>query len=229
MRRSPRGISAPDHHEYYVTPDDLVASLPQVAAFYDQPFGNSSVVPAYYCASMATECGRGRNPRRRRRRRAVRRQRPLRQADGVRDLRERAAIVAHARSRAGLRRAQRLRTVADRSARRRATSPRPGRRCRIGCRCTTCSRALASRDASCPSSLSSVDVDDPARQQRVTFAGVDAASLVNRMLGFDWKYTLADNDLPKVVGATSLAGLRRRLSAPRRRAWSISRCGSRRR
>jgi asparagine synthase (glutamine-hydrolysing) len=58
-----------------------------------------------------------------------------------------------------------------------------------------------------PEFLSSVDVDDPARQQRVTFAGVDAASLVNRMLGFDWKYTLADNDLPKVVGATSLAGL----------------------
>jgi asparagine synthase (glutamine-hydrolysing) len=27
------------------------------------------------------------------------------------------------------------------------------------------------------------------------------------MLAFDWRYTLADNDLPKVVGATRLAGL----------------------
>ena len=29
--------------------------------------------------------------------------------------------------------------------------------------------------------------------------------LVNRMLYFDWKYTLADNDLPKVTGACDLA------------------------
>jgi asparagine synthase (glutamine-hydrolysing) len=27
------------------------------------------------------------------------------------------------------------------------------------------------------------------------------------MLAFDWKYTLADNDLPKVVGTTQLAGV----------------------
>jgi asparagine synthase (glutamine-hydrolysing) len=27
------------------------------------------------------------------------------------------------------------------------------------------------------------------------------------MLWYDWKYTLADNDLPKVLGATRLAGI----------------------
>ena len=27
------------------------------------------------------------------------------------------------------------------------------------------------------------------------------------MLAFDWKYTLADNDLPKVIGTTDLAGI----------------------
>jgi asparagine synthase (glutamine-hydrolysing) len=26
------------------------------------------------------------------------------------------------------------------------------------------------------------------------------------MLAFDWRYTLADNDLPKVIGTTRLAG-----------------------
>jgi asparagine synthase (glutamine-hydrolysing) len=46
-----------DHHEYYVTPDDLVASIPLVAGAYDQPFGNSSVVPAYHCALLAREFG----------------------------------------------------------------------------------------------------------------------------------------------------------------------------
>lgn len=39
-----------EHHEYYVTPADLVASIPAVAQHYDQPFGNSSALPAYYCA-----------------------------------------------------------------------------------------------------------------------------------------------------------------------------------
>ncbi|MBC7376579.1 MAG: asparagine synthase, partial [Burkholderiaceae bacterium] len=46
-----------DHHEYYVTPADLVASIPDVAAYYDQPFGNSSAVPAFYCARMAKQDG----------------------------------------------------------------------------------------------------------------------------------------------------------------------------
>ncbi|TNY09686.1 asparagine synthase-related protein, partial [Escherichia coli] len=42
-----------DHREYYVTPADLVKAIPDVAAHYDQPFGNSSAVPAFYCASRA--------------------------------------------------------------------------------------------------------------------------------------------------------------------------------
>src|SRR5574343_296291 len=46
-----------EHHEYYVTPADLVRSIPAVAAHYDQPFGNSSALPAYYCAKMAKEDG----------------------------------------------------------------------------------------------------------------------------------------------------------------------------
>ena len=46
-----------DHHEYYITPDDLVRSIPAVAGHYDQPFGNSSALPAYYCAKMAREDG----------------------------------------------------------------------------------------------------------------------------------------------------------------------------
>lgn len=48
-----------EHHEYYVTPDDLVRSISAVAQYYDQPFGNSSALPAYYCAKMAREDGVG--------------------------------------------------------------------------------------------------------------------------------------------------------------------------
>ncbi len=58
-----------------------------------------------------------------------------------------------------------------------------------------------------PDFLAAVDPADPLRQQRDVYAASDAGSLINRMLAFDWRYTLADSDLPKVVGATALAGI----------------------
>ena len=36
-----------EHHEYYVTPDDIVEAIPQIAAIFDQPFGNSSAIPTF--------------------------------------------------------------------------------------------------------------------------------------------------------------------------------------
>jgi len=46
-----------DHHEHYVTPDHLVEKIPLVAAYYDQPFGNSSALPAFCCAELARAHG----------------------------------------------------------------------------------------------------------------------------------------------------------------------------
>jgi asparagine synthase (glutamine-hydrolysing) len=55
--------------------------------------------------------------------------------------------------------------------------------------------------------LDLIDADAPARHQRQVYERCTAASLVNRMLSYDWKYTLADNDLVKVRGAAALAGV----------------------
>jgi asparagine synthase (glutamine-hydrolysing) len=44
-------------HEYWVTPEDVRSFLEIYAGLYDEPFGNSSVVPAYYCAKRAREQG----------------------------------------------------------------------------------------------------------------------------------------------------------------------------
>lgn len=44
-------------HEHYVTPDDVVQALPKIAAAIDEPFGNSSILPAYFCARMAAHDG----------------------------------------------------------------------------------------------------------------------------------------------------------------------------
>ncbi len=44
-------------HEYYVTADDVVEAMPLIAAAYDEPFGNASAAPTYFCARMAREHG----------------------------------------------------------------------------------------------------------------------------------------------------------------------------
>lgn len=44
-------------HEYYVTADDMIEAMPLIAAAYDEPFGNASAAPTYFCAKMARENG----------------------------------------------------------------------------------------------------------------------------------------------------------------------------
>ena len=46
-----------EHHEYYVTPADVAEAIPRIAQVYDQPFGNSSAVPTYFCARFAQQDG----------------------------------------------------------------------------------------------------------------------------------------------------------------------------
>ncbi|TCV88144.1 asparagine synthetase B family protein [Sulfurirhabdus autotrophica] len=44
-------------HEYYVTAQDVVDAIPMIARAYDEPFGNASAVPTYFCAKRAKEQG----------------------------------------------------------------------------------------------------------------------------------------------------------------------------
>ena len=127
-----------EHHEYYVTPDDLVRSIADVAASYDQPFGNSSALPAYYCALQAREDGVTR----------------LLAGDGGDELFGGNSRYAKQRvfgwyqrvpGRAAQRPARAVLAQPGSSADMplltqglRATSSRPACRCPTGCRCTTC-------------------------------------------------------------------------------------------
>jgi asparagine synthase (glutamine-hydrolysing) len=44
-------------YEYFVSPDNALAALPLLAACFDEPFGNSSAIPTYFCLRMAKEAG----------------------------------------------------------------------------------------------------------------------------------------------------------------------------
>ena len=46
-----------EHVEYYVTPPDVAEAFDLLSTAYDEPFGNSSAIPAYFCAKRAREDG----------------------------------------------------------------------------------------------------------------------------------------------------------------------------
>jgi asparagine synthase (glutamine-hydrolysing) len=48
---------AANHHEYFVSPENILSLLGKAYTVYDEPFGNSSIVPAYYCSRLAIENG----------------------------------------------------------------------------------------------------------------------------------------------------------------------------
>lgn len=194
------------HHEYYVTPDDLLSGIPEVARYYDQPFGNSSAVPAYFCARVAKDDGIshllagdggdelfGGNSRY-----ATQRlfdaynmvPQSLRQ--GI--LEPLLADVAWTRKIPGLRQAG--------GYMRHARVPLPDRM-----ETFNLIEALGVESILTPSFLAGIDRGAPLRHRRDVWHKCSAKSLVNRMLAYDWRFTLADSDLPKVRGTTRLAGI----------------------
>jgi asparagine synthase (glutamine-hydrolysing) len=45
------------HHTYVLQPQDVADALLESVEIYDEPFANSSAIPAYYCAKAAREAG----------------------------------------------------------------------------------------------------------------------------------------------------------------------------
>ena len=194
-----------EHHEYYVTPDDLVQGIAKVAASYDQPFGNSSALPAYYCALKARGDGVSR----------------LLAGDGGDELFGGNSRYAMLRVFGwyqqvpgflrrglmepffGLPAVARTPIIKKGSGYiRQATTPMPDRLqnhnllVRLGAE-NVLPRAW----------LAQVDQAAPLRQQREVWAACDAADDLDRNLAYDWRYTLAESDLPKVRGTSQLAGV----------------------
>jgi asparagine synthase (glutamine-hydrolysing) len=194
------------HHEYYVTPADLVAAIPGVASHYDQPFGNSSAVPAFYCAQKAAQDGHTR----------------ILAGDGGDELFGGNTRYAKDKVfqlygqmptplRAGLLDPLFANPVTGRipllkkgtSYIAQARVPLPDRM-----QSYNLLDRLGLAEVLAPGFLAQVNTDGPRQGQRgVWQAGPQQASVLNQMLAFDWRYTLAENDLPKVVGTTALAGI----------------------
>src|SRR6266849_9012887 len=191
------------HHEYYVTPADVVSAIPRIAEVCDQPFGNSSAVPTYFCAKLAKDDGVD----------------VLLGGDGGDELfggNERYAKQYLYSLYSDLPRALRKGLIepaaflppeigiAGKVQRyiRNASLPMPARYDNYNF-----VERLGAGNMFTPEFLGTVDGRQPPMMLDHAYGNARAHSLINRMLALDLRFTLADNDLPKVARACELAGL----------------------
>jgi asparagine synthase (glutamine-hydrolysing) len=195
------GLSA---HEYYVTPADVVAAIPLIARAYDEPFGNASAVPTYYCALRAREAGLpvllagdggdeifGGNAR-------YAKQMVFELYQGLpRPLRAGVLEPLAQRLPEGIALLRKLKSYVAQ-----ARVPLPDRLETYN---------FLHRDPIAeifdPDFLRRVDAERPLAIQREVYFRTPARHPIDRMLYLDWKQTLADNDLRKVGRMTELAGV----------------------
>ena len=194
-----------DHHEYYVTPDDLVQGIAKVAAHFDQPFGNSSALPSYYCAKMAREDGVtkilagdggdelfGGNTR-------YAKQRVFGWYQNVPNMLQKSLLEPLLGT--GLA-AQFALTRKGNSYVEQARVPMPDR-----LQMYNLIMHLGPTDVLTPAFMAQIDTAAPLHQQREVWHMPKNCSHLNKELAFDWRFTLAESDLPKVLGATGCAGV----------------------
>ncbi len=193
-----------DHKAVYITPQDVVEAIPKIAAAYDEPFGNASAVPTYFCARVAKEdgidimiagdggdeifAGNERYAKQGVFEHYYRVPAPLRSAllepmsrllpDAVMPLRKIKSYIAQAKI------------------------PLPARLETYNFLHREALDNIFTADF-----LSSIDAADPQTICRDAYHRTDANHILNKMMHLDLKNTLADNDLRKVNRMCQLAGI----------------------
>jgi asparagine synthase (glutamine-hydrolysing) len=191
--------------EYYVTPEDVVAAVPLIARSYDQPFGNASAVPTYYCARLARSEG----------------VEVMLAGDGGDELFGgnqryadqyllslyskvpavvRKAVLEPVAALPGAANVLLLRKLGSYIAQ--ASVPMPER-----LQAYNAFTRFGPGSMFDPGFRAAIDCGHPRALESATYHAAAAQSLINRMLALDWKFTLADNDLRKVGGMCEAAGV----------------------
>jgi asparagine synthase (glutamine-hydrolysing) len=191
--------------QYHVTADDIVHAFPLIAQAYDEPFGNSSAVPTYFCALRAREQGIthllagdggdeifGGNER-------YARHRVFDWYYNVPGFLRRGAIEPLSSllpGEGGFKPLAKLRSYVEQ-----ARIPLPER---------LETWNFVYREGSTmldPQFAEAIDARAPFRVMNEVYHAAPADSTLNKMLYYDWYYTLADSDLRKVGTMCTLAGV----------------------
>lgn len=193
--------------EYDITPDDVLDAVPRVARAFDEPFGNSSAVAVWFCAKVARDHGLDH----------------LLAGDGGDELfggNERYArqqlFEPYRKIPAPLRRMI-LEPIARLvppdvpvpPLRRARNFVEQGRRS-LPERLVYWNRMYRADPATLldPEFRSRIDPSAALRRSIGLYEAIPARSLLNRMLAYDWRLTLADNDLRKVGTMCGALGVR---------------------
>ncbi|MEP7245088.1 MAG: asparagine synthase-related protein, partial [Gammaproteobacteria bacterium] len=194
-------------HEYVVQGTDIADTFPRIARAYDEPFGNSSALPVYYCARLARENGVDH----------------LLAGDGGDELFAGNSRYAEHQvferyqtfpkfARVGLLEPllalwpDALMNPLVRKARgyvAKANTPLPSR-----LEAYNIINQSGAAQFLHPDFLAAIDPAAPFRQMHEVWDSAKSDNTVQRMLFYDWQYTLSDNDLRKVESMTALAGVR---------------------
>ena len=194
------------HREHRMEPPEVVDLIRRVAAAYSEPFGNASAVAALRCAIAARDDGVTR----------------LLAGDGGDELfagnqryATQALFETYARVPAWMRRyviepvafrtPGALRVLPLRKVRRyieQSRTPLPHR-----LESHNPLELASPRDVIHPDLLAVVDPAEPVRELERVYHAARAGTALNRMLALDLKFTLADNDLPKVSRTCDMAGV----------------------
>ncbi|MFQ5467906.1 MAG: asparagine synthetase B family protein [Kiloniellaceae bacterium] len=195
------------YQDYALTPKDALDLIPEAAAAYDEPFGNSSAIPTYYCAKMARGAGMdlllagdggdeifGGNER-------YVQQIPF-EAYGRLPGFVRAGLLEPAilglpwpRGIGLVRKARNYISY--------ARTPLPDR-----LEALNYWRGIDLAGAFDPAALREIDPDAPMALRREVYGRAGSGALVHRMMHLDLTTALADNDLRKVNRMCALAGVR---------------------
>lgn len=197
------GVSS---YEYYVTPDDVVDAVRLLAKNFDEPFGNSSALPSYFCAKLAKEKGVS----------------VLLAGDGGDEIfagNERYAtqqlFETYLKIPEWFRKSfiesplKYLKTVESRGFFKKANSfitqaeiSLPDRMQRYNFLHQMSAEDIFKRDL-----LNQIENTKPIEWLRKRYQQPFDATSLNRMLYMDWKFTLGDNDIRKVSQTAELAGV----------------------
>ncbi|MEO8443860.1 MAG: asparagine synthase-related protein [Gammaproteobacteria bacterium] len=192
--------------EYVVTPSDVAEALPLIAGAYDEPFGNSSAIPTYFCGRLARASGID----------------VLLAGDGGDEIfagnphYTRQSLFEHywklpPGMRTGNMEKLLLSAVPEdapwplgkiRSYVQQASIPLPKRLHSWNFMFREARESLFT-----PEFLRQIDPEHHIGAMDATWREVEGASVLDKLLYFDWKFVLADNDLRKVGRMCQLAGV----------------------
>jgi asparagine synthase (glutamine-hydrolysing) len=194
-----------EHYEYVVTPDDVLKAIDIILGVYDEPFGNASAVPTYFCALFAEKHGVD----------------TLFAGDGGDEIfggNERYAansifslyhkipsIIRERLLEPGITKMPSVFSFIDKAKKyvRRANIPQPDRFYSYNP-----VMALGKEEIFSYELLQYLNGYDPLAWARKLYRNAKAENELNRLLYIDMKFTITDNDIRKVTGMSQKAGVK---------------------